>query len=337
MKYIVCEKPGVLELKDKAAPLKSDGEALLRIERVGICGTDLHAYQGNQAFFTYPRILGHELAGTVLEIEENDQGLKVGDQVAILPYLACNQCPSCVEGKTNCCEHLQVLGVHVDGGMQQLINIPIPYLISANKLSLEEIALIEPLSIGRHALVRAGIQESACVVVIGCGPIGLGILKQAQLIGANVVALDVNEARLAFAGEQFGIENTFLVDDKTLERCRTCFNGSLATVVFDASGNKSAMETGHHYMRHGGTYVLVGLYKHGLNFMHPELHAKETTLLCSRNATREDFIAVMELLSSGLFPVSKYITHQIEMKEIMTSFDLWIKPKTHLIKALVKF
>lgn len=336
MKYIVCEEPGVIRVKDKAPPTISEGEALIRIERVGICGTDLHAYQVNQTFFTYPRILGHELAGTVIEIEENDQGLKVGDQVAILPYLACNQCPSCNEGKTNCCERLQVLGVHVDGGMQQLISIPIAYLIQANKLSLEEIALIEPLSIGRHALVRAGVQQSARVVVIGCGPIGLGILKQAQLIGAKVIALDVNEARLAFARDQFGIENSFLVDDKTLERCRTCFDGSLATVVFDASGNKIAMETGHRYMRHGGTYVLVGLYKDGLNFIHPELHAKETTLLCSRNATRKDFIAVIELLSSGLFPVLQYITHQIEIKEVETSFDLWTKPSTHFIKALLK-
>ena len=137
MKYLVCEKPGEFQLKEKEAPTRQPGEALLNIKKVGICGTDLHAYAGNQAFFSYPRILGHELAAEVLDIEENDQGIQAGDKVVIMPYMNCSNCVACKRGKTNCCANLQVLGIHTDGGMQQIISIPIALLIPAKNLSLQ--------------------------------------------------------------------------------------------------------------------------------------------------------------------------------------------------------
>ncbi len=337
MKYIVCKKPGVFEYLEKEAPKKKVGEALVKIHRVGICGTDLHAYSGNQAFFSYPRILGHELAATVLEIEANHQDLKVGDPVAILPYMACQHCQACIQGKTNCCENMQVLGVHTDGGMQEIISIPSAFLLPAPHLSLDEIALIEPLSIAFHALRRAGLQKGEHVLVIGCGPIGVGILKLAQAQGATVVAMDVNAARLQFAKKALGIENTVLTGTNAADQCRDFFDGKRADIVFDATGNKKALETGHHYMSHGGRYVLVGLYKADLTFLHPEIHAKETSLLCSRNATREDFVSVMDFLASGEFPTANYITHRVNKAGMIQHFERWLLPETGVLKAMVAF
>ena len=132
MKYIICEEPHNFKLLEKEVPMKRDGEALLKVHRVGICGTDLHAYGGNQAFFEYPRILGHELAAEVLEIDENNEALKVGDQVIVMPYVSCGTCIACKNGKTNCCVNIKVLGVHTDGGMQEIISVITDLSIPAN-------------------------------------------------------------------------------------------------------------------------------------------------------------------------------------------------------------
>ncbi|MEM1123240.1 MAG: alcohol dehydrogenase catalytic domain-containing protein, partial [Bacteroidota bacterium] len=195
MKYIVCEKPGQFILKEKEMPQRKAGEAILKIKQVGICGTDLHAYGGNQAFFTYPRILGHELAAEVAEIGDNKQGLSVGDKVIIMPYVSCGKCIACRNGKPNCCTNIRVLGVHSDGGMQEYFAVPTNILIPAGNLSLSEIALVEPLAIGAHAIRRANVQRGENIVVVGCGPIGIGLMKLAQMDGARVIALDVNEDR----------------------------------------------------------------------------------------------------------------------------------------------
>ena len=337
MKYIVCEEPGKFLLKEKAPPIRKKGEALLRMTRVGICGTDLHAYQGNQPFFTYPRVLGHELAAEILEIEPNAQGLKVGDKVIIMPYISCQKCIACRKGKTNCCTDIQVLGVHTDGGMQEMMSLPIDILIPAGNLTEEAIALVEPLAIGAHSIRRADIQQGETVLVIGCGPIGLGILKQAQLAGGNVIAMDVNAERLAFVKKEMRIQQTVNVLDKPMEKILAINEGELPTIVIDATGNKKALETGVEYMAYGGKYVLVGLFKGDLSFYHPFIHSRETTLLCSRNATMEDMLKVKEILESGQFPVAAYITHTVPFSAMMAHFTDWIQPETGVIKAMVSF
>lgn len=337
MKYIVCEEPGKFLIKEKEKPIRKQGEALLRISRVGICGTDLHAYQGNQPFFTYPRILGHELSAEILEIDANKQGLKVGDKVIIMPYISCQKCIACRKGKTNCCTAIQVLGVHIDGGMQEMMTLPIDILIPAQNLTDEAIALVEPLAIGAHCIRRANIQQGESVLVIGCGPIGLGILKQAQLAGGNVIAMDINAERLAFAQKAMGIKHTVHVLDKPIERILAINNGELPTIVIDATGNKKALETGIEYMAHGGKYVIVGLFKGDLSFNHPFIHSRETTLLCSRNATMEDMLSVKEILEKEQFPADAYITHSVPFSEMIDNFDTWINPETGVIKAMISF
>ena len=337
MKYIVCEKPGEFILKEKDEPRKVPGEAILKIKKVGICGTDLHAYAGNQAFFEYPRILGHELASEVLEIEENEKGIKPGDNVVIMPYVNCSSCIACRNGKTNCCSKMRVLGVHTDGGMQEKISVPINLLIRTPNLNDNAMAIVEPLAIGAHAIRRAQLQPGETIVVVGCGPIGIGIMKLAQIAGAKVIALDVNQGRLDYAKEKIGVDHIVLGGEESVDKVRQITNNDLARVVFDASGHKGALEFGHNYMSHGGRYVLVGLSKGEIVFQHPAIHAKETTLMCSRNATLEDFEHVISVLEDGNFPIDSFITHTVNLDEMIVNFDHWLDPANGVIKAMVNF
>lgn len=335
MKYIVCEKPGKFNLKEKKIPIRKEHEALLQINKVGICGTDLHAYGGNQAFFKYPRILGHELASEVIDIDENLQGINRGDKVVVMPYISCGTCIACINKKPNCCTKIKVLGVHEDGGMQEQIVVPVDTLLPANHLSDNQIAIVEPLAIGAHALRRAGIRQEEVIAVVGCGPIGLGVMKLAQISGAKVIAIDVNEKRLQFAKEKIGVDYTVKAGDKAIDEVYEITNGNLCTAVFDASGNKYALETCPDYMSHGGRFVLVGLSKGELTYEHPKIHAKEMTLMCSRNATLEDFQYVLNVLDK--FPTEAFITHNVHYTQMIDSFDSWLKSETNVIKAIVNF
>jgi len=337
MKYIICERPGKFILKEKNEPVKIKGEAILRIRKVGICGTDLHAYTGNQAFFKYPRILGHELAAEVVEIEDNEKGIKSGDNVVIMPYVNCNECIACRSGKTNCCTKMQVLGVHTDGGMQEKISVPIDLLIQAPNLNDDAMAIVEPLAIGAHAIRRAQLIPGETIVVVGCGPIGIGIMKLAQIADAKVIAIDVNQSRLDYAKDKIGVDHIVLAGKGAVEKIMKITNNDLATAVFDASGHKGALEFGHNFMSHGGRYILVGLSKDKLIFEHPAIHAKETTLICSRNATLEDFEHVISVLEDGNFPIASFITHNVGFGEMIANFDSWLDPKNGVIKATVNF
>lgn len=335
MKYIICEEPGTFRLKDKEKPELKEGYARVKILRVGICGTDLHAYTGDQAFFSYPRILGHELAAEVLEIGKNGQTIQKGDKVVIMPYVSCGKCVACRNGKTNCCANIKVIGVHEDGGMQEEILVREDLLIKANHFSPEAMAIVEPLAIGAHAIRRAKIEKGETVVVVGCGPIGIGLAKLAQIQGAEVIVLDVNDDRLDYARSVIGVSQTFNVKNNPVEQIGKITNGDMATAVFDATGNKKALESGIKYMAHGGRYILVGLSKGELIFQHPEIHAKESSILCSRNATMEDFEKVMSLLHE--FPTDSFVTHKVAFEEMIANFDSWLEPKNQVIKAMVYF
>lgn len=336
MKCIVCKQPGEFLIKEKEEPQLTAGKALIQMRRIGICGTDLHAYQGNQPFFQYPRILGHELAGEILELGPGTEGFKVGDRVGIMPYVSCQECIACKRGKTNCCASLQVLGVHSDGGMQERVVLPTELLIPTNQLEWEEIAVLEPLAIGAHAISRSQISAGDTVIVMGCGPIGLGIMAFAQIEGARVIALDVQDQRLRFVKTQLGIQDTVNVQKViAVEEIARLTEGQMAPIVFDATGNKQALEAGIDYMSHGGKFVLVGLFKGTLSYQHPSIHAKETSLLCSRNATRQDFDYVMEQLQQKRFPVNSFVTHTVPFLDMPQHFEDWLQPTTGVIKAML--
>ncbi|EPR67581.1 zinc-binding alcohol dehydrogenase family protein [Cyclobacterium qasimii] len=335
MKVISCERPGLFSNKETEIPQAIEGEVLVNIKKLGVCGTDLHAFAGNQAFFTYPRILGHEIAAQVAQ--PNGSLFGEGEPVVVIPYLHCGQCSACKAGKTNCCEKLKVLGVHTDGAMQEYMALPESILIPTPQLSWDEMAIVEPLSVAAHSVRRAGIQKGDQVLVMGCGPIGLAIMVFAKLAGAEVTALDINPWRLNLAKNEFKASHKINAkeveaDSRLKEKYKNSFDA-----VFDATGNKSAMEAGPYYVGHGGKYVLVGLYKDQLSFHHPSIHAKELTLLCSRNATKDDFLYVISTLENKSFPTNSYTTNKFDFSETKEKFPELTHPESQVIKALIEF
>jgi 2-desacetyl-2-hydroxyethyl bacteriochlorophyllide A dehydrogenase len=335
MKSLLCTKPHQLDYRTIEFPIVKEGETLLKIERIGICGTDLHAYEGTQPFFSYPRILGHELAATIVESDSEGIFAK-GDAVTIIPYFNCGECVACRNGKPNCCASIQVCGVHIDGGMCEYLSVPSYSLVHGNGLSLDELALIEPLAIGAHGVRRANITADEYVLVVGAGPIGLGTMEFAKIAGAKVIAMDINDQRLAFCQEKLGVD--FIINPMTnnaLEKLQEITNGDMPTVIIDATGSLKAINNAFQFLAHGGRYVLVGLQKGDISFSHPEFHKRESTLMSSRNATRADFEHVIDCMKKGLINPTNYITHRVNFGEITEHFPTWLNPETGVIKAMV--
>lgn len=337
MKGIICEDVGQFVYRqDLAEPQIREGEAIIRIQRVGICGTDLHAYQGNQPYFTYPRVLGHELAGIIEHIGDNPDGLRNGDLVGVIPYLHCSNCQACRSGKTNCCQHMQVLGVHMDGGMRERISVPVSSLFKAEGLTLDQAAMLEPLAIGAHAVQRSGLGAGDQVLVIGAGPIGLGVMALAGYAGATVIAMDVNEERLEFCQAWAKAEHTVNALREPKDRLAKLTDGSFPTYVIDATGNASSMENAFGLVGHGGSLTYVGLVKSAISFNDPDFHAREMTVQGSRNATREDFERVLSAIKAGSVDIGSYITHRSSLEDMISQFDSWLLPESKVIKALVE-
>jgi 2-desacetyl-2-hydroxyethyl bacteriochlorophyllide A dehydrogenase len=337
MKSLVCVKSEQFDYQEIDQPNLSKGHAILKVKRIGICGTDLHAFEGTQPYFNYPRILGHELACEIFEIEENPD-FNVGDAVTFIPYFSCDKCIACRNGKSNCCKDLQVFGVHIDGGMSEFISVPIQYLVKSEGLSYDELALVEPLAIGCHGVNRASVQTGEFVLIVGAGPIGLGTMEFAKIAGAKVIAMDVNESRLKFCQEKMNID--FIINalsDDVLARLRAITNNDMPTIIIDATGNLRAIETAFQYLAHGGSYVLIGLQKSEISFSHPEFHKREATLMSSRNATRNDFEQVIDAMKKGLINPMNYITHRVDFEQVKGSFESWLSPENGVIKAMVSF
>ncbi|MGO4500906.1 zinc-binding alcohol dehydrogenase family protein [Paenibacillus sp. 2RAB27] len=335
MKAIVCEQIEHLKYVEVEEPTVGVGEALVRIQRIGICGTDLHAFKGNQPFFSYPRILGHELAGYVEELGEGVTDVAVGDLVSVVPYMHCGQCIACRNGKTNCCTDMKVLGVHRDGGMVERLALPVSHLIKAVGLTLDQAAMLEPLSIGAHAVRRSELRSGETALVIGAGPIGLGVMILAKQRGANVIAMDINEERLAFCRDWAGVDHTVNALQLPKEKLAELTNGEFPTVVFDATGNARSMTDAFGLVAHGGKLVYVGLVKADIAFHDPDFHKRELTLMGSRNATMEDFDTVRSALKTGSIDIERYITHRASFEEMVENFEAWLKPESKVIKAMV--
>ncbi len=335
MQSLVCTTPGTFTYQKAVKPVLTPGNAILKIRRIGICGTDLHAFEGTQPFFNYPRILGHELAGDVVEAD-GATDFSPGEAVTFIPYFNCGYCIACRSGKTNCCVRLQVSGIHIDGGMVEYLSVPSYSLVHGNGLSHDELALIEPLAIGAHGVRRAEIQPGEIVLVVGAGPIGLGTMEFARIAGATVIALDINEGRLAFCRNPLGVNHTINAQSQdVVEQLAAITNGDMPTVVIDATGSLRAINTAFSYLAHGGRYVLVGLQKGDVSFSHPEFHKREATLMSSRNATRADFEHVIASIKTGLVDPTTYITHRVMFDQVGTEFESWLNPATGVIKAMV--
>ena len=336
MKTLVCKRPGLLEYSSVETPLLKKDHVIIKIKRIGICGTDLHAFEGTQPFFNYPRILGHELAGELIEVD-NAPGFTKGQTVSFIPYFNCGHCIACRVGKPNCCVNLQVCGVHKDGGMAEYLSVPSASLLHGEGLSVDELALVEPLAIGAHGVSRAAIQPGEFVLVIGAGPIGLATTEFLQIAGARVIISDINEQRLEFCKKHFKLDLVInpLVG-KVKEQLREITSGDMPTAIIDATGNLNAINDGFQLMGHGARYVLIGLQKDNISFSHPEFHKREGTLMSSRNATRKDFEQVISYIRNGIIRPAPYITHRVHFDKVIEEFETWLRPESAVVKVMVE-
>jgi 2-desacetyl-2-hydroxyethyl bacteriochlorophyllide A dehydrogenase len=335
MKTLICDEPGRLSLIERDVPIPAEGEVLVRIRRIGICGTDFHIYQGKHPFLEYPRVMGHELSGTVEDANGSDR-LKKGENVYIVPYLACGKCVACRRGVTNACQSLAVLGVHRDGGMTEFICVPEPNVVSAGKASLDEAAMIEFLAIGAHGVKRGGVTATDRVLVVGAGPIGMSAIIFAKTRGADVTVMDMREDRLDFTIASLGANRTLLANDGAEAHAKRLTDGDFFDVVIDATGNARAMHRGFGFVAHGGRYVLVSVVRDDITFSDPEFHKRETTLFASRNAQPDDFAEVVRQMESGRVPTTALKTHRGSVDDGAALFEEWLRPEASVIKAILE-
>ncbi len=335
MKAVVCSSPHAIAIEQLPPALRMSGEVLVQINRAGICGTDYHIYEGLHPFLKYPRVIGHELSATVWEADAKT-GFDVGQTVVVNPYIACGLCHACKSNKPNCCMKIAVLGVHRDGGMCEFISLPPGNLISAGGMSLDEAASVEFLAIGAHAVRRSAIGKGHNALVVGAGPIGIGVAIFAQIAGARVTFVDRDVARLELASSVVGVANKYTADQDISQNLNDYSNGDGFDFVFDATGNRSSMEQSFSYVAHGGCYVLVGLVKDDIKFSDPEFHKREMTLMASRNATDVDFEHVISSIKSGVVPILKLLTHRTSLEHVATDLPRWSSNKEGLIKAIVE-
>jgi 2-desacetyl-2-hydroxyethyl bacteriochlorophyllide A dehydrogenase len=335
MLTVICESPGNLVACDRPRPVRNPGDVLLRVRRVGVCGTDLHIFTGHQPYLEYPRVMGHEISGVVEEADA-DSGLATGDPVYVMPYLSCGDCIACRQGKTNCCVRIQVLGVHRDGAFTELVSVPRRFIGKADGITLDQAAMLEFLAIGAHAVRRGGVAAGQRVLVVGAGPIGLGAMIFAKLRGAIVTAIDGRRDRLDFALKQVGVSAAVEVGEGDEAELSRLTGDEFFDVVFDATGNPKAMERGFRFIAHGGRYVLVSIVQGDIRFSDPEFHKREATLLSSRNATLEDFEEVMRAIREGLVPDAALATHRLTLAEVPAGFQRLLDPTEGVIKAIIE-
>lgn len=339
MLTLVLETPGKLIATDTPTPAQAPaaGETLVRIHRVGVCGTDLHAYAGRQPFFTYPRILGHELGIEVLAVGAGVTNVSVGDHCAVEPYLNCGRCIACRQGKPNCCRTLQVLGVHTDGGHRSRIILPAAKLHPSKTLCYDQLALVETLGIGAHAVGRAQLRAGESVAVIGAGPIGLAVMQFAKAEGARVIAVDISPSRLAFCRDRIGVDATVNASaGDVAAQLEALTDGDLPTAVFDATGSPKSMHAAFDYPAPGGRLIFVGLVQADIAFHDPHFHRRELTILSSRNALPTEFTRIIRLIEEGKIDTAPWITHRAALAEVPEKFESWTKPETGVIKAIIE-
>jgi 2-desacetyl-2-hydroxyethyl bacteriochlorophyllide A dehydrogenase len=308
---------------------------LVRVHRVGICGTDVSAYLGKMPFVTYPRILGHELGVEVIAVVDGVTNVRPGDRCSVEPYINDPNSYASRRGRPNCCERLQVLGVHTDGGMRPLIIVPARKLHPAISLSFEQLALVETLAIGCHATDRSGLAEGETCLIIGAGPIGLATLEFVKLTGAKIIVLDVSQQRLHFCRRVMGIEQTLHPSDKLEAELREFCDGHLPEVVIDATGNQQSMSSAFSLVAPGGRLVFVGITTEEVRFRHPIFHRPEGTLLCSRNALPADFTRIIGLIECGRIDTQPWITHRSSLADLPAAMPTYLQPDCGVVKAMV--
>ena len=335
MNAVILNEPGKLDLHEAPEPgAPGPGEALIRVHRIGLCGTDYHAFHGRQPFFSYPRILGHELGIEVLAVGSGVTHVAVGDKCSLEPYLHCGECRACRKGNTNCCANIKVIGVHTDGGMRERFVVPAAKLHPSQTLSYDALALVETLAIGAHAIDRAAVCKDETVVVIGAGPIGLSTIQFALLRGARVIVIDRASSRLEACRRLYPAIGALDPERSFGEQLSELTSGDLADAVVDATGNLASMGAALEYVGSTGRLVYVGLAQGDVTFNDPLFHRREMTLLGSRNALPRNFSEIISHMEKGNIDPLAWITHRCTLKELPVKLPEWSEPKAGVIKAV---
>jgi 2-desacetyl-2-hydroxyethyl bacteriochlorophyllide A dehydrogenase len=335
MKAVLCDRPDTLSVIERPEPKPAAGEALLRVRRVGVCGTDYHILGGRQPYLNYPRVMGHELGAEVVEAPAGS-ALTPGMTVVVVPYLSCGTCRACRRGLTNCCRRISVLGVHQDGGMAEYLAVPVPNVIPAPNLSLDQAAMVEFLAIGAHGVRRAAITAEDSVLVVGAGPIGMAALIFARARGAAVTVMDLRADRLDFSRTELGAEAAVTASPEASEELAALTEGEFFDVVIDATGHLPSIQRGLSFVGHGGRYALLSIVQDDIAFPDPEFHKRETTLLASRNALPEDFAEVMRQIEAGAVPTAALATHRAPLVSAPEFVPVWSTPQAGVIKAILE-
>lgn len=327
-----------MAVREAEKPRPAKGEVLLKMQYVGFCGSDLSTYLGKNPLVSYPRVPGHEISGIIVELgQEVPGGLMEGDAVTVVPYTSCGTCPSCRRGRTNACRENQTLGVQREGAMQEYLSLPWQKILPAPELSALELALVEPLTVGKHAVRRARVGEGDLVMVLGCGMIGAGAIAAAAGRGARVVAVDIDAHKLELA--------TLLGAGYTINSRETDLHGELerisagdgADVVIEAAGNALTYRAAVEEVAFSGRVVCIGYAGQEVSFPTRLFVQKEMDILGSRNATAEDFSEVIDFLEQGDFPLDEVISRKVSFDEAAGAMKEWAADPGKFMKILLDF
>ena len=324
MKTLVIEAPGKFAYGEKPSPAPAPGEVLLKIRRLGFCGTDLNTFRGGNPLVTYPRIPGHEIAAVVAAVTTGvPDSIQPGQEVTVMPYTACGKCSSCRRGRVNACRYNQTLGVQQEGAFTDFITVPWTKVVGA-RLGARELALVEPLAVGFHAVARGRVEAADTVLVFGCGMIGLGAIAAAGLHrGATVIAVDIEDGKLALA-RQAGAAHTINSRTEPLhERLLALTDGEGPAVVIEAVGTPATFLAAVTEVAFAGRVVYIGYAKAPVSYETKYFVMKELDILGSRNSTPEDFRAVIAMLEGGRYPVAATVTSTVSFAEAGAALQAW--------------
>ena len=331
MKAVVLTGPGQVSLTDIPEPESHTGDLLLHVELVGLCGTDLNSYRGKNPLVTFPRVIGHEIAATVLE---GTASVPAGTRVVVSPYTSCGQCAACLRGRANACKFNQTFGVQRDGAMTELLTIP-EAKVYPSLLSLKELCLVEPLTVGMHAVSRARVTSQDVVAVYGCGGVGLGAIAGSAYRGARTIAIDLDDDKLETAKAAGAAYLIHSQRDSVHKRLQEITDGSGPDVVIEAIGLPETFRGAIEEVAFTGRVVYIGYAKEPVSYETRLFVQKELDILGSRNALPQDFLEIMKLLESGAFPVERAVSAIVPLQEAPAALAAWSENPASFTKIMV--
>lgn len=331
---LVITEPGRTSFVERPAPSPEPGEVLLRVKRVGFCGSDLNTFRGYNPLVAYPRVPGHEIGGIIAEAGKAVPArYKPGMTTSALPYTTCGVCPSCRRGRANACRRNQTLGVQRDGALTEYLCVPWEKLVRSDVLSLAEHALIEPLSVGFHAVERGRVESGDTVLVFGCGMIGLGAISSAALLrGARVIAVDVDDAKLGLARKAGAAETINSGRENLRDKLMPLTGGDGPDVVIEAVGLPATFRAAVDEVSFSGRVIYIGYAREAVSYETKYFVMKELDILGSRNATANNFADVIRILESGRYPVRETITHTVPFSRAGEALASWATNPSRVTK-----